>query len=241
VFAYQAEGEKTWRIYEARAEAPIAPAPPGEEAEQWLIKSRGKVLFEAHMQPGDVLYLPRGQYHDALTGAQASLHVTFGVSPATGLSLFKLLETVAAQDREFREFLPDARDEAGLQARLAALADRVRALMTEPAFGIDVLNHQRGLSTLSAEYDLPNRKAPVWFSVIATGGLVRRKDGVVLVLNGRDLGLGALYPTVEWMLQQRRFSLQEAAARQPRTPPSELQALLVRLLEAGVLAETKMT
>jgi hypothetical protein len=32
----------------------------------------------------DFLYLPRGQYHDALTGSQASLHVTFGVAPATG-------------------------------------------------------------------------------------------------------------------------------------------------------------
>ena len=44
------------------------------------------------MKPGDILYLPRGQYHDALTGDRASLHVTFGVAPATGLALFKLLE-----------------------------------------------------------------------------------------------------------------------------------------------------
>lgn len=241
VFAYQAEGEKTWRVYEARAEAPIAPLPPGDEAEQWLIKSRGKVLFEANMRPGDVLYLPRGQYHDALTGAQASLHVTFGVSPATGLAVFKLLETIASQDREFREYLPDARDAAALRTRLAALAERVQGLMTEPGFAIDVLNHQRGLGTAGAEYNLPNRAAPVWFTVIATGGLERRKDGVVLLLNGRELALGALYPTVEWMLQQRRFSLLEAAARQPRTPLPELEALLQRLLEAGVLAETKMT
>jgi len=39
------------------------------------------------MKPGDILYLPRGQYHDALTGDRASLHVTFGVAPATGLGL----------------------------------------------------------------------------------------------------------------------------------------------------------
>lgn len=32
VFAVQAEGEKTWRIYEARADAPVAPVPPATRA-----------------------------------------------------------------------------------------------------------------------------------------------------------------------------------------------------------------
>ncbi len=241
VFAYQAEGEKVWRIYEARADAPTTTLPPGDEVEQWLIRSRGEVLFEAHMKPGDVLYLPRGQYHDALTGAQASLHVTFGVSPATGLALFKLLEAVAGQDREFREYLPDARNEADLRARLALLADRIKQIAVTPAFAIDVLNHQRGLSTLSPDYHLPNRNQPAWFSVVARGHLVRRHEGVSLVVEGRELPVGALYPTVDWMLQQRRFSLDEAAARQPRTPPDELRDLIGRLLQVGLLQEAKMT
>ena len=80
VFAFQAEGEKTWRVYEARADAPVSTLPPGDEIEKWLISTRGPLLFEAHMKPGDILYLPRGQYHDALTGSQASLHVTFGAA-----------------------------------------------------------------------------------------------------------------------------------------------------------------
>ena len=145
VFAVQVEGEKTWRIYESRADAPVNPVPPGEEWEKWLTETRGKLLFEAAMKPGDMLYLPRGQYHDALTGDRASLHVTFGVSPATGLTLFKLLESALARESEFRAYLPDARDEAALRERLSGLADRVRAVMTSPAFAVDVLNHQRDL------------------------------------------------------------------------------------------------
>ena len=91
-FAFQAEGEKLWHVYDARADNPIAPMPPGDEAEKFLVDSRGKLLFEAPMQPGDLLYSPRGQYHDAITGAEASLHITYWVKPATGLSLFRLLE-----------------------------------------------------------------------------------------------------------------------------------------------------
>jgi lysine-specific demethylase/histidyl-hydroxylase NO66 len=63
VFAVQTEGEKVWRVYESRADAPVLPLPPGDEIEKWLTESRGRLLFEAHMKPGDMLYLPRGQYH----------------------------------------------------------------------------------------------------------------------------------------------------------------------------------
>src|SRR4029453_16560489 len=37
VFAFQAEGEKVWNVYQSRADTPIAPVPPGDEAEKWLL------------------------------------------------------------------------------------------------------------------------------------------------------------------------------------------------------------
>ena len=147
VFAVQAEGEKSWRVYESRADAPVMPLPPGDEIEKWLTASRGRLLFEANMKPGDILYLPRGQYHDALTGAQASLHVTFGVSrrrPASRCS--SCWRARSRRKAHSAHYLPDARNEAELRERLAKLAERVRAVMTSPAFAIDVLNHQRGLA-----------------------------------------------------------------------------------------------
>lgn len=240
VFAYQAEGRKTWRVYETRADAPTAPVPPGPEAEKWLVQSRGRLLFEADMKPGDVLYLPRGQYHDALTGAQASLHVTFGVSPATGLAVFKLLETVLAADAGFRAYLPDARDGDAVRARLAALAERVKAAMTSPAFALDVLNHQRSLGAASPGYDLPAQTAPVWFVVARPGRVVRRDTGFSAVHEGGEIALGSAYPLAEWMLQQARFSRHEALARQPGLPEADAQDLLERLTAAGVLAQTEM-
>jgi ribosomal protein L16 Arg81 hydroxylase len=240
VFAFQAEGEKTWRIYEARADTPVAPLPPGDEVEKWLTATRGRLLFEAHMKPGDVLYLPRGQYHDALTGSQASLHVTFGVAPATGLALIKLLDAALTRESAFRAYLPDARDEPGLRNRLTALADRLKAVITSPAFAIDVLNHQRGLANARADYQLPAQTPPSWFSVARKASVIRRDQAYAVIFDGGEISLGATYPTIDWILQQRIFSLDDAAARQASVDRQELQRDLEQLIKAGIIVETEM-
>ena len=240
VFAVQAEGEKTWKVWESRADTPVNPVPPGEEWEKWLTESRGKLLFEAHMKPGDILYLPRGQYHDALTGDAASLHVTFGVAPATGLALFKLLETALTRESEFRAYLPDARVEPELAERLAKLAERLRAVMTSPAFAIDVLNHQRELARPPAAYELPAQRPPAWYSVARRAQVLRRDAGFAVAFDGGEIPLGATYPPVEWILKQRLFSVEDALARQPGADRAALAADLERLERAGILVATEM-
>jgi len=240
VFAFQAEGEKTWRVYESRADTPVSPLPPGDEIEKWLTESRGRLLFEALMKPGDILYLPRGQYHDALTGAQASLHVTFGVAPATGLALCKLLESALTRESAFRAYLPDARSETELRERLAILADRIRTVVTSPAFAIDVQNAQRGLARAAANYGLPSQSPPAWYSVARRAQVMRRDQGFAVVYDGGEIALGATYPTVEWILQQRLFSLDDAAARQPSVDRQELRRDLEQLARAGIIVETEM-
>ncbi len=82
VFAVQLEGEKTWRLYENRAEAPVSFPIDDAESRRWFAQTRGKLMTEVRMRPGDVLYLPRGWYHDAMTTEGASLHVTFSGDPA---------------------------------------------------------------------------------------------------------------------------------------------------------------
>lgn len=242
VFAYQAEGEKTWRVYESRAEAPINPVPPGEESEKWLIQTRGRVLFEVSMKPGDILYLPRGQYHDALTDtAKASLHVTFGVQPATGLSLFRMLETLLVRDRAFREYLPDARDPSLLQPRLEVLANHLAAVMTSRSFVDDVRNLQRGLATAQpADYALPEQRPAKWYGVETVARVSAGPSGYVVSHQGAEIAVGDLYPLADWMLQQRRFTLEDAQARLHGVAPEAIADLVEKMLQAGILAEIEM-
>ncbi len=192
------------------------------------------------MKPGDILYLPRGQYHDALTGAQASLHVSFGVTPATGLALFELLESALTQESAFRQYLPDARNQVQLRERLAALAERIKAVLTSPAFAADVLNHQRGLAAPTAEYELPAQPPATWYSLARRAQVVRRDSGHVAITEQGEVPLGATSPTVEWILKQRFFSLGDALARNVSVDPTELRGVLAKLAAAGVIVETEM-
>lgn len=123
VFALQCAGTKRWRIYANRAEDPIEPlATGGEEAQRAIDAARGPLAAEVRMAPGDMLYLPRGTYHDALAQEGASLHVTLSVAPHSGQIVVQMLREAALADPAFRRYLPDGRtDRAVLAAHLADL------------------------------------------------------------------------------------------------------------------------
>ena len=61
-------------------------------------RAKGALLMELEMTPGDVLYLPRGQYHDALASDGASLHLSFGIGRATVLDFVSVLSQSSPLD-----------------------------------------------------------------------------------------------------------------------------------------------
>ena len=166
--------------------------------------------------------------------------MTFGVAPATGLAVFKLLESTLAKESDFRAWLPDARADSGLGDRLAKLGDRIRAVMASPAFALDVLNHQRGLARPPAAYGLPAQHAPAWYSVAQRAEVLRRDAGYAVTFEGGEIPVGATWPTLEWILKQRMFSVDDALARQPGVDRAALAADLERLEKSGVIVRTEM-
>ena len=104
VYAVHVEGTKTWHIYEA---APTTIAHPmfktlGREHHE---KAKGAKLMDVHMEPGDLLYLPRGQYHDALADEGGTMHIAFGITYPIGMDVTFLFDRVVAEP-EFRANLP---------------------------------------------------------------------------------------------------------------------------------------
>ncbi len=199
VFAVQVEGEKTWRLYENRAEAPVSFPVDDAEARLWFAQTRGPLMTEVRMQPGDVLYLPRGWYHDALATEGASLHVTFSVSPLYGRVLFGLLESAAMQDPAFRQWLAPGTDGGvRLAGQLADLGRRLAALSALPAFRDEVLMAQERLVPRGTAYGLPARASLTLYR--PTGLRSPKVEGPARV-------------AIEWATGQTQFALEDVIAQ----------------------------
>ena len=94
VFAIHFEGEKVWNIYENIENNPIN-HPLFKYSAEERIKKAGRMIDQITLKPGDLLYIPRGQYHDALASKNGSIHIAFG------LDYFKPIDLMATMWEKF--------------------------------------------------------------------------------------------------------------------------------------------
>lgn len=228
VFAVHCAGEKRWRVYANRADSPLE-ALHGEGAQAQIDAAKGPVLLDVTLRPGDVLYIPRGFFHDALASAESSLHLTIGLAPASGKSLFRLLEQAALADPAFRKYLHDAREGEGspLREQLADLGDRLRAMVSQPAFFDEVHLAQARLADPGHRLSLPERPALAHYArTNRPAGVERRPEGAVLRTPSGDVRLGLLAEVAEYALGRPAVSTQELAARFPHQDRAAIDGLV---------------
>jgi ribosomal protein L16 Arg81 hydroxylase len=159
VFALHVVGEKIWRVYEGRLDNPVEHAAFYNIPQSECDRLKGRVAQEVTMRPGDLLYLPRGQFHDALASSAASIHVTFGCGQPTGLDWLTHLWERAVHDPRFRADLPpagDAAGEAALHAHVETLTQAVRDLALNPPGPAAAAAFRRGFGVKRHLFDLPN-------------------------------------------------------------------------------------
>jgi ribosomal protein L16 Arg81 hydroxylase len=243
VFILQTAGFKRWRLYGAPAELPLPSNPypyPGPDP--------GRPTADFVLHAGDVLYIPRGHVHDALTSDSVSLHVTLGINTTTWAELFmEAINALVQQDVRFRRALPIgfALDRAAAAQARTECASLVRALAerlpAEPM--IEVLaerfvrtrlplldGHLTGLAaarSLTLQSRLCKR---AWLYRMTTRG-----DVVHLLYHGKGLTLPrSLEPTVRFMLDAEAFTI--ATLPGPLSDADKLR-LAQQLVEEGLLME----
>ena len=239
VYAVHVEGTKTWHIYEGRADDPIAHPMFKTLGREHHEKAKGAKLMDVHMEPGDLLYLPRGQYHDALADEGGTMHIAFGITYPIGMDVMTLLFDRVVAEPGFRANLPRPHGPeaaAALQDRLAALGDKLRAVLAEPLTAAQIAALQRAFRYPRHAYNLPDlleQTADDRFRV--------RAKGIRLVHQGGRYGLlqeGAraatevpaeVGPLVAWVLERREFSRQELTAAFPGRDAAEVDRLLREL------------
>jgi ribosomal protein L16 Arg81 hydroxylase len=97
VFIIQISGYKSWRIFQPTMKFPI---------EEYGLIPPEEPYLNCTLEPGDVLYIPRGHWHEATAQIQQSLHLTLGVYARTGIDFLSWLGDELREDVKWRETFP---------------------------------------------------------------------------------------------------------------------------------------
>jgi ribosomal protein L16 Arg81 hydroxylase len=191
--------------------------------------------MDVHMEPGDLLYLPRGQYHDAIADEGGAVHIAFGITYPIGLDIVTMLFERMMYEPVFRANLPrlDGAGDRALTERLRVLADGISSVLADPKTVEQVKVLQRGYHYPRHAYELPGP-----LSEAADERYRVRASGLRLVQQGGRFGLvreGSRAATevpadvsamVGWVLERQQFSREELTRAFPERGPAQLDSLL---------------
>jgi JmjC domain len=214
VFVLQVAGTKHWTVRDPAIEAPL----PRHVSEHETAAAQ-PVLFEAGLQPGDTLYLPRGFVHSAAAQEGVSLHVTLGILATTVHDVLRELVDRAGDDVAFRRSLPPLwpyDDDAATATVKRAVADLVDWL--------GGLDPGEVASTLRDRF-VRNRTPLLDGHLLELTGLGDLDDDTVVVRRGRSIVALTLAPAggdvrLRLTLGDRRVSM-----------PAVLEPAVRRLLD----------
>lgn len=213
VLILQIEGTKHWRIYD-----PLVQFPTESKKAFAPRDSLGEPLHEIYVKPGDLLYIPRGYYHEALTLESHSLHLTLSIYSYTWSHL---ISSLVASDFRFRKSLPIGflRDETIVSSSVEKFKEMINLLkdtdknlqettarFTEkfiskldliPEAGFDQLNH---LVEIDLNTILRKRNNTIYH-------ILKKNDFVQLQLPGVKLsGAACLEPVFRFLIDSDKFS-----------------------------------
>jgi hypothetical protein len=247
VFALHLAGEKTWQVYDGRIDRPIPHARFQNLGADFHDAHRGKPLMEAKMAPGDLLYLPRGQYHDALASTDGAVHLALGVNAPIGMDVLMRLFDHAVAEAAFRDAAPRL-DGPGLTAEegdaavdrwIDHVADRAARAIRGPAVRGAVKQFLRDYHWQRGGPTLPDdlQRGPAAWRLAHDDVIVVDKGGQTLLARG---GKGvpvppALAAATRWIVETRRFTDAELAAAFPDLFDSDRSDLISQLRRMKLL------
>jgi ribosomal protein L16 Arg81 hydroxylase len=145
VYVLQVEGSKRWRIYGGGPEQPLQ-----DQKFDPKVHEPGQVEAEFTLQAGEVLYIPRGIMHAAVTTEDISLHITLGVMPYTWSDLLvDCVSEMVERSPEWRANVPYgfAAGRVGHDALRAELAKLAGGLAQQADLSTVVTERQRAFES----------------------------------------------------------------------------------------------
>ena len=243
VFLLQTSGRKEWRVYSPAIDLPL------EDQDTKIDPDHlGPCLVQATLEPGHVLYIPRGFVHEGDTAGESSLHLTIGIHALRWVEIVSEAVQLAAERMvEFRRSVsmdgltpettsPDLTKT--LHELLGTLAGcgleddvlmrmgrrRVRSSRPAPDGHFTAIDRARSLSLRSVVEFRPGLTCMVH----EEGGRARIEFG-----RNRVYGPAAIAPALRFIEQTTRFRVDELPA--DLSDHSKI-VLIRRLVQEGLLS-----
>ena len=243
VFALHVAGEKVWNIYEGRLENPIANDAYKNVDDAFNEKHRGALKEVVTLRPGDVLYIPRGQYHDALASSEGCIHLSLGVTHVIGIDVMTLLFEHALADPAIRSNIPlMGTGDAARKAWIDNLVDTVAKIGKSEAFQSSIAPLHDDFHYHRGGFDLPgdalSGDAEERFEISAKNLKIVRKNGKALLESskGQVPIPDDIVDPVTWIVEAGRFTGDEFADAFPGIDTAARTKLIKDLSSMRVIA-----
>lgn len=137
VLVAQIHGEKQWKVYGGKSVCPLNLMANGDPRPCDMAASAPRLI---RLVPGDLLYIPRGWIHEAVTDNAASLHLTFGIHPPLAKDLLSAaLESLVGHHSILREALPVGPQGKGKTVELQKRFSELMELFVNHASALDAV------------------------------------------------------------------------------------------------------
>ncbi|HEY9226782.1 MAG TPA: cupin domain-containing protein [Gemmatimonadaceae bacterium] len=241
VFVVQVAGRKQWGIYGSTLADPVR-----SDAFETKAPRPTTPLWSGLLNPGELLYMPRGCWHVATPVDEPCIHLSFGVRQSTGADFLHWLATDLLATDVCRTNVPRLSNEADV----TAYTDRLRAAVAD---AIDSATLRRYFSDTDARAEVrPDVSLPlaatqldpvfddatIRFVPLRARLATRDANRTSIVCLGRRWSFAAsVRPMLERLITRDPASFSELQAFLPPDMTSEeLRRLLAKMLRDGLIA-----
>lgn len=243
-FILQIEGKKQWHIFPDTIKYPLP-----EQTSASFLPPEGEPYLSCTLNPGDVLYIPRGHWHYAIALDEPSLHLTLGVHCKTGIDVLEWLVSELQNKEEWRKSLPLRFEQSSIHNHIHTLLQDLKDYLSTSNLGEEYNHYLDSIGKPIAKYSLPYQAG---FNLLAEGTETRffspkyqrvtvleTKDssGFNIIISGKEVSLkGVPRSLVENLFTGETFTGNDVLRWLPDFDwEIDIVPLLTRLVVEGII------
>ncbi|MEB3831011.1 cupin domain-containing protein [Phormidium sp. CCY1219] len=249
VFILQIAGQKEWLVFRDTFKYPLSVHPSSD-----LSPPTTDPYLHCILNPGDVLYIPRGHWHYAIAVDEPSLHLTLGIDCQTGVDFVDWLVTQLQEKEEWRQNLsPIApQDSTQMTAQIDGLIHRLIDYLLDPSLSTQYANYLASLEKPPIPYSFPYQmgydifrdklntqfKRPP-FQRVRIESL--ENDEYNIFVGNKSIALKGLpREFLDWLFAKETFTLKQVISRLPQFDlQADILPLISRLVTEGIICVDK--